>query len=364
MNYKRFLVAIIILIFIIGGVYFIGNNNVNNETETPEPTNNNANNTAEVTKSDGSEFLMDTLVRLRVHDENSQAVLEETFNKLRYIEDKLSKTISESDVYKINENAGEKAVKVSEDTYKLLEESINFAERTEGAFDPTIGPLVSLWGIGTEDAKVPSEEEIKNTIQKVDYTKIELQEDNMVFLKEKGMSIDLGAIAKGYAADYILDYLNQKDVESAFINMGGNVSVHRNKVDGTLWSIGIQDPDQSRGNIIAVVEGEDMSVVTSGNYERYFTEDGVRYHHIINPETGYPARKGIVSSTVISNNSSYADALSTSFYILGVEKSFEIANAMEDINIVLVTEDDQAYVSEALKDRIRFTVDELEVIYR
>src|SRR6056297_1988832 len=352
MNYKRFLVAIIILIIIIGGMYFIGNNNPGNRNNTIEP-NGDVNNKVEVTKTDGSEFLMDTLVRLRIHDEQPQQILDETFNKLRYLENIFSKTITESDVSKINSNAGQKAVEVSDDTYKLLEEFYQFAEKTNGVFDPTIGPLVSLWGIGTEDQQVPTEEEIQNTLKKVDYRKLELRDDNKVFLKEEGMSIDLGAIAKGFAADYVLNYFNEKDVDSAFINMGGNVSVHRDKTDDTLWSIGIQDPDQTRGSIIAAVEGEDMSVVTSGNYERYFTKDGIRYHHILNPETGYPAREGIISSTVISNNSSYADALSTSFYILGIEKSFEIAKSMEDINIVLVTKNDKVYVSEELKDRIR-----------
>lgn len=361
MNYKKFLIAVIILIVIIGGMYFIGNSNQNTQTNRPELTGNNNN---EITKSDGSEFLMDTLVRLRIHDEQPEQILDETFNKFRYLENKFSKTISESDVNKINSNAGEKAVEVSDDTYKLLKEAYQFAEKTDGAFDPTIGPLVSLWGIGTEDQQVPTEEEIQNTLKKVDYKKLEIKDGNKVFLSEEGMSIDLGAIAKGYAADYVLNYFKEKDVDSAFINMGGNISVHRNKIDGTLWNIGIQDPDQTRGSIIAAVEGEDMSVVTSGNYERYFTKDGVRYHHIINPETGYPARKGIISSTVISNNSSYADALSTSFYILGIERSFDIAKSMDDINIVLVTDDNKAYVSEKLKDRIKFTTEELEIIYR
>jgi len=359
MNYKRFLFAILILLIIISGIYFIGRENPNNSVSSPEPSNN-----SEVTKSEGSEFLMDTLVRVRIHDENSEQVLDEVLNKLSYLEDIFSKTIEDSDINKINLNAGVKPVKVNEETYKLLEETNKFAKITDGVFDPTIGPLVSLWGIGTEEEQLPSEKKIKETIERVEYKKIEFQENNKIFLAEKDMSIDLGAIAKGYAADYVISYLNEKDVDSAFINMGGNVSVHRDKVDGSLWNIGIQDPVRNRGNIIAAVEGEDISVVTSGNYERFFIEDGVRYHHIINPETGYPARKGIISSTVISNNSSYADALSTSFYILGVEKSFEIAQEMEDVNIVLLTKDDKAYVSEELKGQITFTVDDLEIIYR
>lgn len=359
MNYKKFIFAILILLIIISGIYFIGRDTPNNSVSNSEP-----NNSSEVTKSEGSEFLMDTLVRVRIHDENSDQVLEEALNKLGYLEKLFSKTIEDSDINKINSNAGVKPVEVNEETYNLLEEANNFAEITGGVFDPTIGPLVSLWGIGTEDEQIPTEEEIEETLDKIDYKKIEFQEDNKIFLTDEDMSLDLGAIAKGYAADYVINYLNEKDVDSAFINMGGNVSVHRDKVDGSLWKVGIQDPVRNRGNIIAAIEGEDISVVTSGNYERYFMEDGVRYHHIINPETGYPARKGIISSTVISNNSSYADALSTSFYILGVEKSFQIAKGMEDVNIVLITEDDKAYVSEELKGEITFSVDDLEVIYR
>ena len=360
MNYKKFLFAILILLIIVSGIYFIGRENPNNSVSNPEPDNNNS----KVTKSEGSEFLMDTLVRVRIHDENSEQVLEEVLDKLSYLEDIFSKTIEDSDINRINQNAGVKPVEVDEETYKLLEEANRFSEITGGVFDPTIGPLVSLWGIGTEDEKIPTEKKIKETLQKINYKKIEFQEDNKIFLTDEDMSIDLGAIAKGYAADYVINYLNEKNVDSAFINMGGNVSVHRDKVDGSLWNIGIQDPVRNRGNILAAVEGEDISVVTSGNYERYFIEDGVRYHHIINPETGYPARKGIISSTVISNNSSYADALSTSFYILGIEKSFQIAKGMEDVNIVLITKDDKAYVSEELKGQITFTVDDLEIIYR
>ncbi|MGM0446574.1 MAG: FAD:protein FMN transferase [Bacillota bacterium] len=360
MNYKRFAFAVLILLIIVTGVYFISDNNNDETTQV----NNENNNNIEVKQSEGSEFLMNTLVRVRIHDEKSEEILEGALNRIRELENILSKTIENSDVYKINLNAGKEPVKVDERTYELLEEALFFAEKTNGSFDPSIGPLVSLWGIGTEDERVPSEEEIKNTINKVNYNNLALKDNYNVYLENEEMSIDLGAIAKGFAADKIITYLNENDVESAFINMGGNVSVHRKKVDGSLWNIGIQDPDRTRGNIIAAVKGEDISVVTSGNYERYFTKDGVRYHHIIDPESGYPSKNGVISSTVISNNSSYADALSTSLYILGVEKAFELVEEMDDVNIVLITEDDKAYVSEKLKDRITFTVDELDVIYK
>lgn len=368
MNWKRFLFAILILLVITSGIYFIESYTTNSPVSNPEPSNSSEvsqkDNSKEISKSDGSEFLMDTLVKVRVHDENSDQVLEEVLSKLSHLEDLFSKTIDNSDINKINSNAGIKPVKVSEETYDLLEEASHFAKITGGVFDPTIGPLVSLWGIGTEDEKIPTEKEIQKTLEKINYKKIEFKDNNKIFITDEDMSLDLGAIAKGYAADYVINYLNEENVESAFINMGGNVSVHGKKIDGSLWKVGIQDPVKNRGNIIAAVEGKDMSVVTSGNYERYFIEDGVRYHHIINPEKGYPARKGIISSTVISNNSSYADALSTSFYILGIEKSFQISKGMENVNIVLITEDNKAYVSEELKDKITFTVDDLEIIYR
>lgn len=357
MSFKKFFFALIILIIIISGIYIISGN----QKETKPDLNNSDN---QITKSEGSEFLMDTLVRIRVHDEKSDQILKEAFNKVRFLENILSKTISESDISKINSNAGIKYVSVEDETYELLKESYYFSEITNGAFDPTIGPLVELWGIGTEDQKIPSDEEIKKTLKLINHNNILFAEDKKVMLSEDNMMLDFGAIAKGFAADYLIKYFKEKNVESAFINMGGNVSVHGKKFDGTDWKVGIQDPDQNRGNIIAVVERSDISIVTSGDYERYFTEDGIRYHHILNPETGYPARNKIISSSIISSDSSYADALSTSLYILGIEKSFNLIKEFDNTYIVLVTEDNMIYASKELEDITTFTDDRFTVQYR
>jgi len=352
MNYKRFIFAIIILMIILLGIYFINGDQLFNDKDK------------EAQKAEGTEFIMNTFVRISIYDKDSEVVLSNTFRKLRYLENIFSKTIEESDINKLNNNAGIAAVEVNKNTYDILKESHKFAEITEGSFDPTIGPLISLWGIGTDDQKVPTENEIRQAVGKVNYKDIEFLDSNRVYLKKSGMSLDLGAIAKGYAADNIIEYYEQRDIESAYINMGGNIYVYKRKADNSLWKIGIRDPDQSRGGIIAILNLEDTSVVTSGNYERYFLKDGVRYHHIINPETGYPAKNGIISSTVISHNSSYADALSTSFYILGVERSFDLVEKLKDIKIILLTEDNKAYVSEKLKAKVEFTVNGLEIIYR
>ncbi|MCF8009068.1 MAG: FAD:protein FMN transferase [Halanaerobiales bacterium] len=357
MSFKKFFFALIIIIIIISGMYIISGN----QKETKQDLNNSDN---QITKSEGSEFLMDTLIRIRIHDENSKQILEEAFNKVRFLENLLSKTNPESDISNINNNAKIKYVSVEDETYELLKEAKYFSNLTNGAFDPSIGPLVKLWGIGTEDQKIPSDEEIQKALELINYKNIIFAEDNKVMLSEDSMMIDLGAIAKGFAADYLIKYFKEENVESAFINMGGNVSVHGKKIDGSDWKVGIQDPDQSRGNIIAVVEGSDISVVTSGNYERYFTEDGIRYHHILNPETGYPAWNKIISSTIISSDSSYADALSTSLYILGVEKSFDLIKEFDHIYIVLVTEDNMIYASKELKEITTFTDDRFTVQYR
>jgi len=347
-KHKIIIILALILIFAFTGCNSEGKNEVVNNS-----------------KISSSEFLLDTHVNITLYGTEDESIFKKIFEEIERLENILSVHIEGSDLDLLKDNAGIKPVKVNEDTIKIIEKSIEYSKLTDGLFDITAGPLIKLWGIGTESAKIPTEDEINEAVNLINYKKIQIDKNNStVFLEDKGMIADLGAIAKGYIADKVEEKLYELGVESAIINLGGNVQLIGAKPDGSLFRIGIQDPDESRGGNIGIYTGRDVTIVSSGDYERFFIEDGVRYHHILNPETGYPAREGIISSTVISNNSSYADALSTSFYILGIEKSFEIAKSMEDINIVLVTEDNKAYVSKELKDRIRLTTEELEVIYR
>jgi len=218
-----------------------------------------------------------------------------------------------------------------------------------------------LWGIGTEDARVPTEEEIAEAKKLVNYKNIEI-DNNKVFLKQKDMQLDLGAIAKGYAADEVKRIAEENNIKSAFVNLGGNVLVIGHKADGSKWRIGIQDPRKNRGNIMAVIKAVDKTIVTSGNYERYFEKNGNIYHHIIDPATGYPADSGLLSVSIISESSFDADALSTSVFILGLEKGMEFIKDQKNVEVLFITEDLKVYLSPGLKGKVEITGEEFELI--
>ncbi|MGM0603524.1 MAG: FAD:protein FMN transferase [Bacillota bacterium] len=313
----------------------------------------------EKTSETGSKFLMDTLVQMKVTGENAEKVLDQSFDRIEELENLMSKTLKKSEIYKINDS--KEPVKVSDDTIKVLEKAVHYAELTSGRFDPSIGPLVDLWGIGTKEARVPSRKEISETTKLVNYKNIEI-DDNKVFLKQKGMQLDLGAIAKGYAADEVKRIAEENKIKSAFVNLGGNVLVIGHKEDGSKWRIGIQDPRQNRGNIMAVINAADKTIVTSGNYERYFEEDGKIYHHILDPETGYPADSGLLSVSIISENSFDADALSTSVFILGLERGMEFIKEQEDVEALFITNNLEVYLSPGLRGKIEITDEEFELI--
>lgn len=303
-------------------------------------------------------FIMNTLVRVKVYGPKPDEVIEEAFDELDRIENLMSANITDSEVSTINDNAGLKPVKVGKDTFTVIKLAKEYAAKTDGLFDPSIGPLVDLWGIGTKQRKIPTKEEIKEVLTLVDYKKIILDhEKQTVYLAQKGMKIDVGGIAKGYAADLVKDIFNKHGIKSAFIDIGGNIMVHGQKPDDTDWKVGIQDPRSARNDLTAVFEVADQTVVTSGDYERYFEEDGIRYHHILNPKTGYPARTGLMSATAIGDSSFHADALSTSIYLLGREKGMELAQEM-GYEAVVIIEDKKVYPTKGLEGNIQITNEE------
>lgn len=311
-------------------------------------------NLKKMTEKTRTNFLMNTLVQIRVYGEDPDRVIDRSFERIQNIEEMMSRTLAGSDIYRINENSSSSEfIPVNPDTFKVLERALFFAELTGGKFDPTIGPLVELWGIGTADARVPTEEEVKEALSLVDYRKLMLNPgDNGVKLLLEGMKLDLGGIAKGFAADEVKKILKEEGIESAYINLGGNVMLVGGKPDGSPWKIGIQDPRFNRGNVMASIELEDKTIVTSGNYERYFEEDGVIYHHILDPETGYPASSGVISVSIICDSSLDADALSTSVFILGMEKGLELINQLEGYEAIIITDDLGIVLTEGLKGKV------------
>lgn len=301
-----------------------------------------------------TEFMMDTVMTIETYDKNDNKVLDKAFKRLEEIEKKMSATIESSEVSKINKNAGIEPVTVSPDTYFVIKEAKHYAEMSFGSYEPTIGPLVGLWNIKSGEKErdfIPNGANIELKKALVDYNNLELLDDNKVFLKEKDMRIDLGGIVKGYATDEVRRVLLENGVKIAIINLGGNVFAHGMKADGHPWTIGIQNPLEFTGNYLGAIEVKDKSIVTSGDYERFFEYNGKRYHHIIDSKTGYPSENEVTGISIISDKSIDGDALSTTLFVLGVDKGMELVNSMDGVDAIFVTKDKSIYLTPYLKDK-------------
>ncbi|MCL2293466.1 MAG: FAD:protein FMN transferase [Spirochaetes bacterium] len=287
-----------------------------------------------------------TLIELTIHKGGSNDILREAFELIFALEEKLSRNWQTSEISEINRLAGISPVKVSDNTFFLLERSIYYSELSDGFFDITIGPVVSLWGIGTPDARVPSANEISAALELVGYRRIRLMPaGNMVFLEERGMEIDLGGIAKGFIADKVYKLFRERGVTSAIINLGGDVRLLGRRPDNRLFRIGIQDPFERRGVHLGIFEGEDISIAASGIYQRYFEEGGKRYHHIFNPKTGYPIDNDIAGLSVFTALSIDADALATVLFALGAKGALDFAEELDGVEVIIVTNDKKIFLS-------------------
>lgn len=303
-----------------------------------------------------TELLMGTVVTVTLYDSNDEGILDKVFTKVKELESTLSINENGTLVDKINESAGIEPVKVDYDTYTVIKKGLEYAKLSNGLFDISVGPIVKLWNIGLPEAKVPTQEEIDSRIPLVGYSDVELNdEENTVFLKRQGMMIDLGGVAKGYTADVISDILTEEGVKSAIIDLGGNIFAHGLKVDGSTWRIGIQNPFSDRGDIIGTITVKNKSIVTSGIYERYIEKDGIKYHHILSPKTGYPYENEIAGITIISDKSSDGDALSTSVFAMGIEEGMKFVNTQEGIDAIFVTKDNKIYITDGIRDIFKLT---------
>lgn len=312
-------------------------------------------------------LFLNSVFTLDIRDDrdDNDIIMQQIQERLEDIENKLSIHLPSSEISSINQNAGKNPTKVSEETVKVIEKSREIAkiteENNEGRFDIRIGALSSLWNIGTASEKVPTSEEIKKALLLVGADMTVDKEKNQVYLSQEGMKIDLGASAKGYATDEVVKILKEHDVKNAIVDLGGNIYIHGDN-GGQGFKVGIQDPSSTRGEYMAVVNCSDTSIVTSGIYERYFEENGKRYHHILSASTGYPVDNDIVSVTVITPNSMKADILSTSFYLLGIEKSLDLVNSMEDVEVVFLDKNDKIHISENLRDNFSLNSSKYQII--
>lgn len=300
-----------------------------------------------------TEFLMDTVMTIKIYDNKSKKTLDKVFSRLKEIENRMSATIETSDIHKINENAGIRPVVVNADTYYVIKEAKYFAEISNGAYEPSIGPLVDLWNIKSEEKereKIPTVKEIEEKVALINYNNIELLDNNQVFLNEKNMKINLGGIVKGYAADEARRILTENKVNIAIVDLGGNLFAHGIKADGSDWKIGVQNPLEYTGNYLGIIHIKDKSIVTSGNYERFFVYNGFKYHHILDSKNGYPAENEIMGITIISDKSIVGDALSTTLFVLGLDKGMTLINSIEGAEAIFILKDKSIYMTSGLKN--------------
>jgi len=281
---------------------------------------------------------MDTEIAYRIFGGAPESIDADIRYLLNHVENLLSRYIPESEISLINRNAGARMVDVSQETLDVLLCACNISKLSKGLFDITIGPLVDVWDF-KHATHVPSDTVINKTLGLINSDDLFINKRrNTVRLRKTHQSIDLGGIGKGYACDRCMQLLRIRGISSAFLCIGGNVSVMGNLPDGRPWNVGIRHP-RKNDNVIASLSVTDTSVVTSGDYERYFTDgDGNRWHHIINPITGYPAHSDVISATVIHENSMLADALSTAFLVAGTEKSMRLMSKLPFMGAVLITD--------------------------
>lgn len=298
-------------------------------------------------------FYFDTVVTMQVYTDDEQLLTDAQAECQRY-DNLLSKTFEGSDVWNINHAQGQR-VAVAPETREILEKALEYSRLSEGFFDITIEPCVALWDFTGEGMGIlPDEATLAQAAAKVDWTQIDLNEEGVLI--PEGMTIDLGAIAKGYITDRIADFLRARGVESGFLNFGGNVLAIGNKPDGTEWNIGIQDPLGKRDqNIVGAARVSDQAVVTSGIYERGFDLDGVRYHHILDTASGWPVQNELAGVSIIAPDAFDADALSTTVFAMGVEKGTEFIEALDGIEAIFVTRDDTVTWTSGLEGRFTLT---------
>jgi thiamine biosynthesis lipoprotein len=290
-------------------------------------------------------FYFDTVITISAFADDDTALKEALDECARY--DKLfSRTVEGSDIWRVNHDHG--SVQVSAETAEMLKDALAVSELSGGAFDPTVEPVTKLWDFSGETAVLPDAEALREAATHVDYTKLIVDGDTVTLPDDMGL--DVGGIAKGIIADRLSQFLRRKGVTSALINLGGNVvTIGRRATDNMPWVVGIQDPKSENGVNKLTLKAENLSVVTSGNYERFFIIDGVRYHHLLDPKTGWPVENGLDSVTILSDSSATGDALSTACYVLGLEKGKELIEHYDSVNAIFIGSDGTVTMTEGAK---------------
>jgi len=309
------------------------------------------------------EFLMDTVVEIKVYHKNkgeAQKAIDSSMEEMRRVEQKMSCFLPGSEVSRINKEAfleGKKGsplaegwIPLSDELFSLLEETVLLSKLTKGSFDITIFPLWKIWKFEGENSEVPGKGEIEKVLKLVNYNNVILKDGKIGFAR-KEMGIDLGGIAKGYAVDAAVNVLKKKNINSAMVNAGGDMYVLGRK-QGKFWRIGIRHP-RREGEILGIIEVENKAVVTSGDYERFFFSGGKRYHHIINPKTGYPADE-CQSVTIVAEEATFADGLATGIFVLGPKEGMALIENLAGVEGVIINKEGDVSVSSGLVFKIEY----------
>ncbi len=305
-----------------------------------------------------TEFVLGTVCTVNLYEKGTDAIYNEIFARLRRLEDILSANRDDTNLAAINAGAGIRPVKAEPETLEILDEGLRFAEISGGKLDPTVGPLVKTWNIGTEYAAVPSSDALRAAVRLIDWKKVRIDRTaGTVYLEEPGMKLDLGAIAKGYAADEAARIIKKRGIKRAIVDLGGNILAVGEKAPGKPWKIGIRNPETEQGGSVLSMEINDSAVVTSGVYERFFIENGRRYHHILDPFTGFPAENGLLSVSIVTARSIDADALSTTTFLLGLDKGMRLVNSMDGVEAVFIDSSKKVRVSAGLLGKVAILED-------
>lgn len=289
-----------------------------------------------------------TINLIKIFDSFDEDLLDTAVGRVNEIENIMSAFRADSDISRLSRSAGVKSERLHKETIELLSIAKDLSDLSDGSFDITVRPLVELWGIGKKQNFIPSKHDIKKVRRLINYRDIELDfEKQTGFLKRAGQAADLGGIAKGYAADEVRRILIQGGVKSAIINLGGNVIAVGSRTDNNPWQIGIQNPAAATGVYLGTLNVTDKTIVTSGSNERFFIKDGVRYHHILDPRTGFQAQSGLLSVTAVCESSTIADAVTTAVFVLGMEHGLSLLRK-SGAEAIFVHENMKVFITEGL----------------
>lgn len=309
--------------------------------------------TEEIPSARGEIFAMDTYMTVVCYGKRCDEALQASLEEIRRLDALLSVGLDDSEISKIN---AQKQGTVSEDSAAMLPIALELYRTTGGAFDITVYPLMELWGFTTGELAVPEQGALQALLAQVGSDRLTYDENRATLTLGAGQGIDLGGIAKGYTSGRLMEIFAEYELVSGYVSLGGNVQCYRTKPDGSLWRCGIQNPfePEDGSSFLGILSVENRAVITSGAYERYFVDEatGETYHHILNPETGYPAQSGLSSVTIVSEKGTLADGLSTACYVMGKDQAISYWRLYGDtFDMVLMTQDGEVYVTEPIAEQ-------------